>query len=792
MDDITSSYYDSEGGLVPYEYGPRHAALPGDFFNDTNLNKFTPTTRPNTNSWKLEDTHLGIYINNIESDYSYADITVYKNYWSNPLLSRNKLEEDKSDFYEFEGYGYFGEQFSVEEEVTLELYSGANYTLIPETNMHLFPNSKLKIPYGSQLTFDENAKLTLEESSSMDIMQNVMVDAYQNESHEMSYLYLENGSNLKMFDGSKINGNLEVYCASTTEVQENSIVHLDDKAKLIVQNGGKLKLLAGSTFIIHENSNLSLEDGSTVEVYEGAEIIIEKGGQLFTNADIIGGTKINYMSGTGTWKGITSVYDNVIELRNTEFNGAETLLSALSSNVIIEKCLFRNCTNGVKLEGCSDYIMDNNSFEGIGLGSGIELVQSSGFIHRNSIAEYEKGMHITLSSPVLQLNYVYNNLINGLYIEGYNSRPQLIAPEGYFPPSNNNIKNNGDIALYENSAQIFMELSGMIYMSDGLNNVYSEPIDEKPDVPCILAKSTSKRIKKLRDYYYIDAENNYWGSRRTSSSFFDLKSPYKIDFSPFSKRTYPLPINPPEPTPHPGPKQKLYSAINNELEGNYDAARADYEFIINEYPESKESAVAYSKLPKNYKAIGMDMNSLLALYEQKLSEMDEKADKNFFKELKVISHILDKNFDEAILISEEMLSLSETEEEIKLAQKDIRIARLMKEAESNKGGKGDYVVVNDETEIETVLPNEFKLFQNYPNPFNPTTQIKYALSQDANVSIKVYNSNGSVVADLVNASQSVGHHSVTFDATKLSNGIFYYTLLVNGNTVSTKRMLLIK
>ena len=99
----------------------------------------------------------------------------------------------------------------------------------------------------------------------------------------------------------------------------------------------------------------------------------------------------------------------------------------------------------------------------------------------------------------------------------------------------------------------------------------------------------------------------------------------------------------------------------------------------------------------------------------------------------------------------------------------------------------------DVTSIEeSNMPLTTSLNQNYPNPFNPTTEISYALSQDAQVSIRVYNSNGSIVADLVNASQSIGQHSVVFDASKLANGIFYYSLVANGRVVSTKKMLLLK
>jgi len=86
----------------------------------------------------------------------------------------------------------------------------------------------------------------------------------------------------------------------------------------------------------------------------------------------------------------------------------------------------------------------------------------------------------------------------------------------------------------------------------------------------------------------------------------------------------------------------------------------------------------------------------------------------------------------------------------------------------------------------------FELYQNYPNPFNPVTEIKYALAIAGNVNIKVFNTNGSEVADLVNSTQRAGVYSVSFDASKYSNGIFYYTLVVDNKIVATKKMILIK
>ena len=85
----------------------------------------------------------------------------------------------------------------------------------------------------------------------------------------------------------------------------------------------------------------------------------------------------------------------------------------------------------------------------------------------------------------------------------------------------------------------------------------------------------------------------------------------------------------------------------------------------------------------------------------------------------------------------------------------------------------------------------FGLGQNYPNPFNPSTVISYSIPNDGHVTLKVYDDLGRVVATLVDQNQNVGSHSVTFDASHLASGIYFYRL-VSGTYVSMKKMLLMK
>ena len=80
-------------------------------------------------------------------------------------------------------------------------------------------------------------------------------------------------------------------------------------------------------------------------------------------------------------------------------------------------------------------------------------------------------------------------------------------------------------------------------------------------------------------------------------------------------------------------------------------------------------------------------------------------------------------------------------------------------------------------------PSEYSLEQNYPNPFNPSTTIMYSITQktiqqnpSANVLLKVYNVLGQEVATLVNEAQKSGSYEVSFDASNLTSGIYFYKL----------------
>ncbi|MDI6402779.1 T9SS type A sorting domain-containing protein, partial [Balneolaceae bacterium ANBcel3] len=102
-------------------------------------------------------------------------------------------------------------------------------------------------------------------------------------------------------------------------------------------------------------------------------------------------------------------------------------------------------------------------------------------------------------------------------------------------------------------------------------------------------------------------------------------------------------------------------------------------------------------------------------------------------------------------------------------------------------GRRDYL-----KEIQDqLLPEEISLLPNYPNPFNPMTNIRYALTQDSDVRLEVFDVLGRRVQVLVSGHQSKGWHVAQFDGSQLSSGVYIYRLMA-GDTQLTRKMMLIK
>jgi agmatine deiminase len=90
-----------------------------------------------------------------------------------------------------------------------------------------------------------------------------------------------------------------------------------------------------------------------------------------------------------------------------------------------------------------------------------------------------------------------------------------------------------------------------------------------------------------------------------------------------------------------------------------------------------------------------------------------------------------------------------------------------------------------------INPEEYTLGQNYPNPFNPQTVINFSIGSSNVVELVVYDALGREVATLLNEFRNAGENSVTFDASSIAGGVYYYRLRA-GEFTDVKKMIVLK
>jgi hypothetical protein len=126
-----------------------------------------------------------------------------------------------------------------------------------------------------------------------------------------------------------------------------------------------------------------------------------------------------------------------------------------------------------------------------------------------------------------------------------------------------------------------------------------------------------------------------------------------------------------------------------------------------------------------------------------------------------------------------------------------------KEAVINKDTKFSFKVIsksgevwNKEITISILPPDKFELFQNYPNPFNPSTTISFVIPKSSFVTLKVFDVIGSEVATLMNEIKEPGYHSVRWNGSGNSSGMYIYQVRSKSadgkETIERKKMMHVK
>ncbi|MCD4745359.1 MAG: T9SS type A sorting domain-containing protein [Bacteroidales bacterium] len=110
------------------------------------------------------------------------------------------------------------------------------------------------------------------------------------------------------------------------------------------------------------------------------------------------------------------------------------------------------------------------------------------------------------------------------------------------------------------------------------------------------------------------------------------------------------------------------------------------------------------------------------------------------------------------------------------------------EYDTNSFVKENYIFVYDSVGTNISKQTKPEIVNCYPNPFKEITNIKFLIPHKVNVVIKVYNVLGKEITSKALGILDKGTHNTEFSGINLKTGIYYYSLLVNGETAGVRKM----
>jgi hypothetical protein len=530
------------------------------------------------------------------------------------------------------------------------------------------------------------------------------------------------------------------------------------------------------------SSNYTVPVGMTLVIRPGTQVTFTNGASLIVNGTL---TAVGTISSpiTFNFSSISPSTQNGIKY-NTSSSGNISYCKILnayngiyenSTNINVANSAISYCTYGLYLYNSGSWIQSNNIHDNA---YGIYLISCSPSLSYNYIQNNSQdGVYCSNSSPIFELGTANgNNLAQnscGVYCWN-NSFPML----GYNYPSNtgfNNLTNtnynvynmssNGVYAMNNwwgstNSNNFKIAGTGAVvfsqYLTQPNNNIPNPPLNKAGSNLYVSGKSTVPLLSSLDSAYQLIAANNLAGARAICLNMVNNYPDYSLSYNALNliKETYPA----------------------NQI----DSVKKIYQLLFNNKAKKKIYAIAGLILAD------IDTANKLSWYDNIINSYS----KDSVLELALFDKFVYYNFEKgdkqnALAVSKQLDNL------FPLGQGDIQAHIILGDTSYIKMDLAKKPGMQAST-IQT--PAEYTLLDNYPNPFNPSTVISWSAPGGAVgslVTLKVYDILGREVKTLVNETQTPGTHSISFDASNLASGVYFYQLRA-GSFMSTKKMILTK
>lgn len=582
---------------------------------------------------------------------------------------------------------------------------------------------------------------------------------------------------------------------------------------------GNLEIKGNVTFL--GTGNINIMNGGVLTIGQGSQINFNSGSPLIVNGrldanGLSSNTMINFNfpsnAGAIVFDGSSSPASS---LNFVNISNASEIRCLNGTNVTIQHCILKNCTNGIYIYSSAPTIRNNTIDDPYNNGIYGEANGRSPLIQGNTIKKVNhnvknfQGIYLLNStSPYITGNDI-KNFDYGIYYGGGGTGVLSDGSSNYISRNNRLTNNYRGLTVAWGS---YLTAGTPSYpFRGGSNSIY--------------ANTTADAYAYQNGT--ILAYHNWWGSdgaqtMANNGGVIYATMPLTSDpwvSIPLSKlnagltetsNSSGLSANSTEV-----PFSDIYTGISLEEENKIEEAVNHYKQMVE---KESHSGFALSSLAKIYYNSKKDeiKDYFKALRSRKRPGDRIKASASNF----LAGMYLDQNdyegamgiYDEIIKeLPDDYAGINAKFEKFFSAlhyKKDLSTARAMlDEIKSLKSDDNDYLMrlavaeyqlngasgnnLKKAIEDETNKITQAELFNNYPNPFNPVTVISYQIPIAGKVSLKVYDVLGKEVASLVDEYKNEGKYSVQFNASSLPSGMYIYEIRAN-NFIRSGKMLLLK
>ena len=585
-----------------------------------------------------------------------------------------------------------------------------------------------------------------------------------------------------------------------------------------------------STLTISSGITLEISPGTTNYFNNGAKLLVK--GQLIaegTPSSLITFRSINDNASPSSWWWIHLDFragpEAPSSIKYAHIQDANYgVLARLANNTVVENNTIENCRIGVyswHSTGTGKMQILNNQINNL-TAYGLYVYNSDPIMKSNTVTNvsdpninFGYGIYLNYSEASLKDNIVTGSALEGVYATGSGEMSKLyyhatLSPDG----GGNTITSNLGHGVYvtDSAAPILGWSSG----TPGNNIIYNNSGKE-------IYNNTSSAVK---------ATCNDWNGDPLITEFFGV-----VHYDPWigsngvCDQYSALPANPlsgwlyamfdvvPEIlyAQSNGITNRNKQATKALTSGNYEEALRLYKEIIRDYPDSKEVFYTLTLSSVAFKVLGRK-SEFRPYLAQLLNQQSDTEVKRFAKRLMMHTLIGSGELNEALAIGDDILLNNPSDEEVNEvlfrqamileSLDDIEASRLKFEEIITRFRGTEYAsfaavqmefldvdglkkgAIGDKS-FDGLRPKNYSLSNNYPNPFNPVTRIEFALPEAGLTRLIIYDIRGREVAILIDGEMSAGFHNVTWDASKMASGIYFYRM-TSGSFVNTKKMLLLK